>query len=203
MAARLHTQFLEISKALDKRLWRALDSTGPVVLSQRRYLPLPVMLCRSVAGQQLSVKAAGSIWSRVLNQAGTGDQFLEFVAGCTAESLRSCGLSGAKVKAMKAIANAHFSDLLRFEDLKPMEAEARKERLMSLWGIGHWTADMCNMFYFGEKDIWPSGDVTVINTLQSLTGKRRKPELTAGRFAPNRSYLALYMWRIADAGPLS
>jgi DNA-3-methyladenine glycosylase II len=60
---------------------------------------------------------------------------------------------------------------------------------------------MVNLFYFGEEDIWPEGDVTARKTLISLTSKRRKTVRSAERFAPYRSYLALYMWRWVDARP--
>lgn len=54
---------------------------------------------------------------------------------------------------------------------------------------------MINMFYFGDRGVW----LTVINTLQTLTGKRRKPDKTASQFAPKRTYLAMFMYRIADS----
>ena len=57
------------------------------------------------------------------------------------------------------------------------------------------------MFWFGEEDIWPDGDVAARKTLEKLTSARRKTHRTALRFAPYRSYLALYMWQWVDAKP--
>jgi DNA-3-methyladenine glycosylase II len=72
---------------------------------------------------------------------------------------------------------------------------------MEIWGVGQWTADMLGIFYFGERDIWPDTDLAVWKTLQRLTSRRRKTTLTAAKFSPQRSLLAKYMWRIADASP--
>ncbi|MEM8810884.1 MAG: DNA-3-methyladenine glycosylase 2 family protein, partial [Cyanobacteria bacterium P01_G01_bin.38] len=77
----------------------------------------------------------------------------------------------------------------------------RAQRLTAIWGVGQWTADMMSIFYFGDPDIWPDGDVTARTNLIQLTSARRKTTLTAARFAPHRSYLALYMWRHSDAAP--
>lgn len=86
-------------------------------------------------------------------------------------------------------------------ELMPLHASQRSDRLTQLWGVGQWTANMMNIFYFGEPDIWPNGDVTARKTLEKLTSKRRKTINTAARFAPYRSYLAFHMWRYVDAGP--
>jgi DNA-3-methyladenine glycosylase II len=117
------------------------------------------------------------------------------------EVLRGCGLSGAKVKTLNAIANAVEEDGLCGRNLRAMDPVARAEALTGIWGIGRWPADMANIFWFGESDIWPDGDVTARKTLERLTSKRRKTVRTAARFAPYRSYLTLAMWQIADAPP--
>lgn len=115
--------------------------------------------------------------------------------------LRACGLSGAKVKAVRAIAEAALSHQLDATELSLLSATERTLRLTALWGVGQWTADMMNIFYFGEPDIWPDGDVAARKTLEKLTSKRRKTARTAALFSPYRSYLALYMWRYVDAVP--
>ena len=62
---------------------------------------------------------------------------------------------------------------------------------------------MAAMFYFGDTDVWPEGDLAVSRTFRGYLNKRqlRRYEDTVARFAPNRSYLALYMWRIIDGIP--
>lgn len=127
-----------------------------------------------------------------------GDEDLvEYLSGRCTDSLRACGLSGAKTKAMQAIASAD----LDADELESLSHDERSKRLTAIWGVGRWTADMMGIFYFGDRDIWPDGDVTARKTLEALTSKRRKTQRTAERFAPYRSYLALHMYRHADAAP--
>ena len=75
--------------------------------------------------------------------------------------------------------------------------------LLDLRGIGQWTVDMAAMFYFGDTDVWPGGDLSVSRTFERLltARQRRQQEKFIARFAPHRSYVALYMWRIASAMP--
>lgn len=175
-------------------------------MKRRNDQPLGQMLCRAVAGQQLSVKAAETIWGRVLKLVGD-EPLMAFFARCSAEDsrgpLRGCGLSEAKAKAMCAIATADLAGNLDVKTLKQMSTAERTARLKSLWGVGQWIADMTNMFYFGDPDVWPDGDAAVRSTLVSLTSKRRKTALTAARFAPYRSYLAMTLWRFKDNPPVA
>ena len=202
MTRDLHARFLETAEGLSPALAEAIAQVGPAPLPRRDATPFPVYLARAVAGQQLSVIAARSIWSRVEDaaKADGGDLLAGFRAE-RAEMLRACGLSNAKVKTLLAIAGAVEDGRLDADHLATLDAEARAAELVTIWGVGRWTADMANMFWFGEEDIWPDGDVAARKTLERLTSARRKTVRTAARFAPHRSHLAYYMWRVADAKP--
>ena len=200
MSDRVHEAFLQTAQALGEALHGALAAQGPVQFTPRRELAFPVHLARAVTGQQLSVKAARTIWTRVKASA-EGRPLMEHFHADNAARLRACGLSGAKTRTVCAIAEAARAGALDAEALEALDAQARAERLTAIWGVGRWTADMMNMFYFGEPDIWPDGDVAARKTLERLTSARRKTTRTAARFAPHRSYLALYMWRHVDAPP--
>lgn len=196
----IHEHCLDAAQTLSPDLTDALQRLGPLHLPCDDSQPLAERLARSVAGQQLSVKAAGTIWSRVCAAAGEGP-LLDFLDPRNEKTLRACGLSGAKTAAVCAIAFEARENGLTREALKNLGAPERARRLTAIKGVGPWTADMVNLFYFGEEDIWPEGDVTARKTLISLTSKRRKTVRSAERFAPYRSYLALYMWRWVDARP--
>ncbi|MCW5725422.1 MAG: DNA-3-methyladenine glycosylase 2 family protein [Maricaulaceae bacterium] len=196
----IHDRFLQAAEPFGPALAAAIARAGPQTLISRADLPFAEYLCRAIAGQQLSVKAARSIWTRVENSAG-GAPLIEHFRPERAEILRACGLSGAKTKAIIAIAAEARAGGLEAESLRGLDHAGRSARLTAIWGVGQWTADMMSMFYFGEADIWPDGDVAARKTLQKLTSARRKTALTARRFAPHRSYLALYMWAHADAPP--
>ena len=201
MSARAHARMIAVASELSPRLEEAIARNGSLRLSRRwKSTPLVEVLCRVVAGQQLSVKAAQSIWGRVVIAAGDrtlSDHLLE----AHPEGLRACGLSGAKTKTMRAIAEAAREGALEPGELASLDHLERSAHLKSIWGVGQWTADMISMFYFGDADVWPDGDVTARKTLARLTSRRRKTLRTAARFAPYRSYLALHMWQHASARP--
>lgn len=197
MSKKIHAQFVEIASTVSQKLSTAIADVGPLPLRKRQDVPLVERLCQVIAGQQLSTKAASTIWGRVVDHAGN-DSLTKHLALVDVETLRGCGLSYSKAKAMKAIIAANREGILDVDQLATVNHAERSIRLTSIWGVGQWTADMIGLSYFGDKDIWPGGDVTVWKTLQRLTDKRRKMEKTAALFAPHRSYLALYMYRIAD-----
>jgi DNA-3-methyladenine glycosylase II len=196
----VHAHLLAAAEPLSDDLHRVLARLGPLEFPRRDGVAFPEYLCRAIAGQQISVKAAQSIWARVEASAGDAPLLDHFVTA-DVETLRGCGLSGAKAKTIIAIADTHRTVGLDAEELRALSVAERTARLTAMWGVGQWTADMMNMFYFGEPDIWPDGDVAARKTLERLTSKRRKTVRTAERFRPYRSWLALYMWAHVDAPP--
>lgn len=201
MSQEIHRRCIEVARELSPPLADAIERGGPLVLSVDDGQPLAERLCRSIAGQQLSVKAARSIWTRVVDAAGDAP-LMEFFTEPNQDALRGCGLSGAKIRALCLIAEEARAGRLEADDLRTLGHAERSQRLTALWGVGQWTADMVSIFYFGEPDVWPEGDVAARKTLARLTSPRRKTLRTAARFAPYRSHLALYLWRHVDAPPV-
>lgn len=202
MSEQAHRHCLNIAEHTSASLHEVLLALGPQQLHSRNTQPLVEVMCRSVAGQQLSVKAAGTIWTRVTELCS--EQALpDALHAADPEALRGCGLSAAKTKAIKGIVSAAAQGELDEMALKTMLAEARSKHLQKLWGVGQWTADMINMFYFQEADIWPAQDVTASKTLITLSGPGENKDSTelAEPFAPYRSFLAMYMYTYADAAP--
>lgn len=197
MSQTIHARFVEIARGLSEELAGAIATTPPLTLTPHQESPFCERLCRAVAGQQLSVKAAASIWARVVDSAHN-EPLVDYLATASADRLRGCGLSAAKAKSMGAIALAAQSNQLNETMLEDLDHDERSRCLTEIWGVGQWTADMMGIFYFGDPDIWPDGDTTARKNLERLTSRRRKTVRTAARFAPYRSYLALYMWHQAD-----
>ncbi|MGB0560821.1 MAG: DNA-3-methyladenine glycosylase family protein [Spirulinaceae cyanobacterium] len=202
----IHERLLKIAQGLSPELAAAIAAVGPLDPIPRPDTPFPERLCRAIVGQQLSVKAAATIWGRLVAQAGE-QSLIDHIQQTTPEQLRSCGLSAAKAKAMGAIALAAQTGELDGEILGSMTVDERNRALTALWGVGQWTADMMQIFYFGEPDIWPAGDTAVRKTLARLTATRltaaqAKPQEIAGQFAPYRSDLARYLWQSIDAAPI-
>ncbi|UYG04824.1 DNA-3-methyladenine glycosylase 2 family protein [Halomonas sp. LR3S48] len=201
MSDEIHRRCVETARELSPLLVDAIERGGPVMLEVDDSRPLAERLCRSIAGQQLSVKAARSIWARVVDAAGDAP-LMEFFTEPNQDALRGCGLSGAKARALCLIAAEARAGRLEADELRMLDHAERSRHLTALWGVGQWTADMISIFYFGDPDVWPEGDVAARKTLERLTSPRRKTLRTAARFAPYRSHLALYLWRHVDAPPV-
>ena len=200
MTRKLHADFLLIADQINLALKQAISDCGPLPGLRPQRQPLISVLCRTIAGQQLSVHAARTIWRRVLADCGD-TELVDYMLNAGSERLRSCGLSTAKSRTMHEIAQTSQSGRLDPVELKRLPPADRRQRLTAIWGVGPWTADMIGIFYFCDSDVWPENDITVQKTLQKLIGKRRKTTLAAGKFQPHRSLLARYMWKIADASP--
>jgi DNA-3-methyladenine glycosylase II len=155
---------------------------------------------RSIVGQQLSGKAAQTIYRRVLAlKAGgrpTPADFLKFPVA----RLRAAGLSGRKVEYVKELAQRTHDGSLAILNIHEMDDAAVMETLVSVRGIGPWTAQMVMMFRLGRPDIFPELDLGVQKAVQKLRRMRKLPtpkQMTriGQLYAPYRTYAAWYLWR--------
>jgi len=205
MTAHIHRRFLVIAERVAPPLKAALIRVGRIAPPEPRRRSLAYFLARAVVGQQLSTTAARSIWARIEAAArASGDGIPGFFVPRHARQLRACGLSRAKVRTLIAIREAHESGRLSAQRLRRMNHAERSAALCTIWGIGQWTADMAGIFYFRDPDVWPVGDIGVQRGLEIALGRcsARTMRRVAAAFAPYRSFLALYMWRLLDGAPV-
>ncbi len=152
---------------------------------------------RAIVGQQVSVKAADSIWAKLAAATGGFDD-LRAVLAVPVEALRAAGLSGQKAAYVHALAHACVHDGLDFGAL-PEDDEAAIARLVAVKGIGRWSAEIYLLFADGRGDIFPAGDLAVQLELGRILGldarptEKRARELAAP-FAPHRGALAVFLW---------
>jgi DNA-3-methyladenine glycosylase II len=195
---RIHARIVGEARAVSAELAAALGQSGPVTLLRRNSRSLPDYLCRVVVGQQLSTGAARTIWGRVEQLAREEALSVVKLAGAdSAHSLRECGVSRQKIAALADIARAYCARRLGVTRLERMSHEERSVRLCEIRGIGQWTCDMTSIFYFGDPDVWPSGDLSVTQELGRFVSEARMPGALE-RFRPYRSYLAVSMYRLRD-----
>lgn len=199
----LHRLFVREARKISPVFGKTLEAIGPIGYQGRRARDFATHLARIIVGQQLSTLAAKSIWTRVESAAERLPRTLDLFVESNEPVLRACGLSGAKTRALLSLRDADSAGQLDARKLARLSHEARREALVKLRGIGPWTADMVSMFYFHEPDIWPIGDLAVRKTFERFVSAHDEYDLHTGaaRFAPYRSFLALYMWRIANNGP--
>jgi DNA-3-methyladenine glycosylase II len=196
---KIHAHIVREAAGVSQDLAAALKACGPVSLARGGNRSLPEYLCRIVVGQQLSTAAARTIWGRVENSARERRlTVVRLARGDHERALRDCGVSRQKIASLADISRAHSERKLGVHSLAVLTHEERSARLREIRGIGQWTCDMASIFYFGDADVWPSGDLSVTQELGRFVGKRRMNSAPE-RFRPYRSYLAVSMYRLRDA----
>ena len=175
----------------------------PCTLTASRRDPFHVM-CSSIIGQQLSIKAADTIQARVMTRAGTSKKLEpKHILETPHEDLRACGLSNAKANWLRSISTQVHSGDFSFRRLQRMNDDAAIEALDALPGVGLWTAEMYLIFALHRLDIFSMGDVGLRRSMDRLYNKGRKLsdaktlKITA-RWAPYRSVASWYLWRLVD-----
>ena len=148
-------------------------------------------LVRSVAGQQLSVKAAASIHGRLV--AALGEVTAGAVRATPGEDLRALGLSWAKVRTVHALADAALGGQIDFAHLSRRGDEEIIAELSALPGIGRWTAEMFLMFGLARPDVFSFGDLALRQGLARLYPGEPPADLPAV-WAPYRTLGARYLW---------
>ena len=164
-------------------------------------------LVRSIAGQQLSVKAARSIWNRLVERYGGRTPTPQEILAEEPEEFRAaCGFSRAKVASLRSLAEHVVDGRLELDRLHELDDEAVIAELVAVKGIGVWTAQMFLMFTLHRPDVLPVGDLGVRNAAMRAYGLQAPPkpdELTAmaAPWSPFRTRASLYLWRSLDNLP--
>jgi DNA-3-methyladenine glycosylase II len=112
------------------------------------------------------------------------------------EEMRSCHISWQKAKYLRALSSAIFNGELVLEELPTLSEPEIRINLTRIKGIGDWTADIYLMFCLQSKDIFPVGDIAVVNTVKELTDLKTKTEilLFAEKWKPYRSLATFFLW---------
>ncbi|RTR27738.1 DNA-3-methyladenine glycosylase family protein [Deinococcus radiophilus] len=155
-------------------------------------------LIRSVVGQQLSVKAARSIYGRL--EAALGEVTAPALLATTPDELRALGLSWAKVRSVQDIARAAAEDQVDFAALAGQPESLILAELLPLRGVGRWTAEMFMMFALGHPDVFSFGDLALRKGLERhYPGQDHAAVVQA--WSPHRTLAARYLWADQNAAP--
>ena len=166
-------------------------------------------LARSIVGQQISVKAAQSVWYRfaaLLSQPSTRLAPAEVLALETAAA-RAAGLSARKVEYLVDLA-AHFeSGAVHVEQWQQMDDEAIIDELVAIRGIGRWTAEMFLIFHLMRPNVMPLDDLGLlkgisVNYFSGEPVSRAEAREVGDAWAPYRSVATWYVWRSLDPVPV-
>lgn len=163
-------------------------------------------LLRAIVGQQLSTKAARTIYLRVLDLFGgttpTPEQLLE----ASEEDLRGCGLSGRKTEYVRDLAAHVLAGELELDRLGGLGDEEVIEEIVAVRGLGRWTAEMFLLFHLQRPDVLSGGDLGIRKAIQVEYGLEEMPTPTrvveiGEPWRPHRSLASLYLWESLAAVP--
>jgi 3-methyladenine DNA glycosylase/8-oxoguanine DNA glycosylase len=193
-------------RAADPGLGVVIDRVGPFVMRQKLAENDLESLVRAIVYQQLSGKAAATIYARFRGLFAEA-RFPEAheILKMHHTRLSKCGLSRQKRAAIRDLCLHVASGRLPLGDLDPLHDEQVIERLTAVRGIGRWSAHMFMMFHLGRLDIWPIDDLGVrkgvmrVRALAELPTPRAMHEL-GEPYRPYRSIAAWYMWRSLEGG---
>jgi DNA-3-methyladenine glycosylase II len=200
---------LEELRRSDPVMRRLVDEHGPLDEEERRRgRPLEPYgaLVRSIVGQQLSTKAARTIYERLTDLFDGRTPSPAELLAADPEDVRSAGLSRSKVAYLRSLAEHVESGELELARLSELSDEEVSAELTAVKGIGQWSADMFLIFHLGRRDILPVGDLGIRRAVErayelpELPDAARLTEI-GEPWRPHRSLASLYLWHSLDNEP--
>ncbi len=194
-------QAIEIRDGLD---WLAAREPGFATALAAAGYPEPRIrprgyqtLLRTIVGQQVSVAAAASVWTKLEILLGTGLP-PEALLAADFDALRACGFSRQKQGYARSLCELVVSSALDLSEL-PGDDEAAITELTKIKGIGRWSAEIYLLFAEGRPDIWPAGDLAVQAGLHKILGLPERPDEKRTRelaeaWHPHRGAAAIFTW---------
>ena len=188
----------------DRVLRRLIPRFGDACLQSRG--DAFITLARSIVGQQISVKAAQSVWSRfeALPRRMTPASVLKLKV----DDMRAAGLSARKVEYLVDLALHFDAGKIHVDEWVAMDDESIIAELVAIRGIGRWTAEMFLMFHLLRPDVLPLDDVGLLKGISTnyFSGEpvsRSEAREVADGWAPWRSVATWYMWRSLEPLPVA
>jgi DNA-3-methyladenine glycosylase II len=163
-------------------------------------------IVRAITGQQLSTKAAATIYGRLAALMPDGCPTPEALAAVTDDQLRAVGMSRQKGSYFRDLCEKVMSGALPLDSLESMTDDEVIAAMTQVKGIGRWSAEMFLMFRLHRPDVLPVGDLGIVNAVKSVYRLRKTPTPDRIRkigdaWRPYRSVASWYLWRSLDNEP--
>ena len=193
----------------DPVLREAIKRIGPCLMADRQRKDHLTALVGAIVSQQLSTKAAATIFGRFTalfpEQHIPGAGAIEAISD---HQLRIVGFSGQKIGYLRDLCARIGDGRLNLDELHALEDEVVIERLTAVKGFGRWTAEMFLMFRLHRPDVLPAGDLGIVNAIRRLYRMRARPKpariLKMGEaWRPYRSVASWYLWQTLRNEPLT
>lgn len=184
--------------AKDKRLAEAIEAVGAIHRPSDGDLYTSVV--NSIVGQQISASALKTVLARLREKLG-GSIDPESIASLSIDDLQSCGMTFRKAEYIKEFTDKVISGQFDIDALKDMDDEEAIQALMSLKGIGRWTAEMILIFSLNRMDIMAFDDLGIHRGMRMVYHHRKVTremfERYRRRFSPYGTVASLYFWQIS------
>ena len=188
-AIKAHAFLLEISKKMQHDNFHKFMQTADIISIESRVdksLSLTFFLVKTIIGQQVSVKAAESIWLKVQNVLNNS------LSNISLELLREQGLSKPKASYVHGIILDKKIQLLDKASLKKLSDEDLSNLFLSIKGVGPWTLGVIRMFYIQDSNVFLKGDLAINKALDNFFNSIK---YDGEDYSPYKTYLCLYLWR--------
>jgi DNA-3-methyladenine glycosylase II len=199
----VHTTILKIASINHPRIAALIEKNGCIEFPKPKFDCILTFLANTVISQQLSSRAAETIWNRICNLAEQLSLPLEEVFQPRyAASLLDCGVSRTKAKALIGMTRSYNAGIICSRSIRQNSYDDIVSIVTSFWGFGLWSADMVAIFFVQDPDIWPETDAALRKGTSALVPGENFSKL-AEHYRPYRSYLARHIWMGVDTGILS
>ena len=188
-AIKAHAFLLEISKKMQHDSFHKFMQTADIISIESRVdksLSLTFFLVKTIIGQQVSVKAAESIWLKVRNVLNNS------LSNISLDLLREQGLSKPKASYVHGIILDKKIQSLDRVSLKKLSDEDLSNLFLSIKGVGPWTLGVIRMFYIQDSNVFLKGDLAINKALGNFFNSIK---YDGEDYSPYKTYLCLYLWR--------
>ena len=200
MSHAAHQHLLQIGEEHCPLLNKIVSNNGVIEIKVDRSIDTFECLAQTVVEQQLSYKAAKSIWNKIKSTSKEMElELIDYFDEENALLLRQNGLSQNKIKSIMGAKEAVNNGLITLDKIKSLEFEEYKKLIKSLWGFGDWSAEMIAIFYLGRTNVWSDGDLMLKKGINEICENSDiTPQELIEMVDPYQSYLALHIWRHKD-----
>ena len=202
----MRKKILDHFEKVDKKLFKAADTEVKKFLldgAKKTSNEYFVSLCKSIVSQQLSGKAARSIYLRFEalfpKKKVNPKKLIKF----TEHQLRAVGMSYGKARALLSVAEHVLNKKVSFLNIHTRDENEIREMLIQIYGVGPWTIEMFLMFSIGREDIFSTKDLGLQKGIQKIYNLKdrpdeRKMERLSKKWSPYRTYASIILWNCVD-----
>jgi len=200
MSKKAHNYLLKTGDKYCPLLSKIVTQNGVITIDVPKNLDVFDCFAQTVVEQQLSYKAAKSIWRKVTDSAKDMNiKLIDYFDEKNFELIKINGLSKNKIKSIMGAKEAINNGSISMNIIQELPYKEYKDLVKSLWGFGDWSAEMIAIFYLGRTNVWSDGDLMLKKGIEEIC---ENSSITSHELVelvdPFQSYLALHIWRHKD-----